>query len=431
VFRASLFRAGYELFYTPIPFDEKRAAKSVIDVGFDRLGDALGGGTIRFVLFLAPFSPSPIILALAIACSAVALIAASRLNRSYVDTLERSLLHRAVEIDLSEAEDLTTRTTMMRSLTALRKAQRPRPTAVVPGVRPDKNVLPLQPGQGGVVGSLDTEMLQILALRSRDQDRVRRVLHSDLPLSRQLVPHVIPLLAWDPVADDAVRALRRVAEERVGELVDALLDSSQDFAVRRRLARVFSVCSSQRAVDGLLLGLEDMRFEVRYQCARSLAAVLAKNPRARVDREFVFEVIEREVAVGRPVWESNRLLHGLDDREENMFVDEFVKDRAGRSLAHVFTLLSLVLPAEPLQIAFRGLHSSDRNLRGTALEYLESVLPQRIREHLWPFLEDPRPSARTLRQREEILADLIRSNESIMLNLEELKARAERKRGAP
>ena len=47
VFRSSLFRAGYELFYTPIPAAEKRAAKSIIDVAFDRLGDAVGGGLVR------------------------------------------------------------------------------------------------------------------------------------------------------------------------------------------------------------------------------------------------------------------------------------------------------------------------------------------------------------------------------------------------
>ena len=54
VFRGSLFRAGYEVFYTPIPTGEKRAAKSLIDVGFDRLGDALGGGAIPLFLMVAP-----------------------------------------------------------------------------------------------------------------------------------------------------------------------------------------------------------------------------------------------------------------------------------------------------------------------------------------------------------------------------------------
>ena len=238
---------------------------------------------------------------------------------------------------------------------------------------------------------------------------------------------MIPLLAWDPVAEDAVRALRKVAEERVGELIDALLDPNQPFAVRRRLARVFSVCVSQRAVDGLLLGLEDLRFEVRFQCGRSLASILEKNPRVRIDRERVFDVVRKEVAVGRPVWQSHRLLDSVDDEEQRSFVDEFLKDRAGQSLAHVFTLLSLVLPTAPLQIAYRGLHTDDPKLRGTALEYLEGVLPQDLSQRLWPFLgRDQQPATRDVRARNEILADLLRSNESIMLNLEELRRRVDR-----
>ena len=67
----------------------------------------------------------------------------------------------------------------------------------------------------------------------------------------------------------------------------------------------------------------------------------------------------------------------------------------------------------------RGLY-----LRGTALEYLEGVLPPEIRERLWPFLEDTRPRTRPVRARTEILADLLRSNESIVMNLEQLKRAA-------
>jgi hypothetical protein len=101
-----------------------------------------------------------------------------------------------------------------------------------------------------------------------------------------------------------------------------------------------------------------------------------------------------------------------------------VKDRASQALAHVFTLLALVLPTQPLRIAFRGLHTDDQGLRGTALEYLECVLPADIRERLWPFLEDRRPPQKAARPRDEALADLLRSHQSIMLNLEELKKRA-------
>jgi hypothetical protein len=151
--------------------------------------------------------------------------------------------------------------------------------------------------------------------------------------------------------------------------------------------------------------------------------MLEKNPRIRIDRDRIFDVVQREAAVGRPVWDSQRLLHQVDDLRPNIF-DDVVKDRASRSLAHVFTLLALVLPAEPLLIAFRGLQTDDQHLRGTALEYLEGVLPPPIRTSLWPYLEDPRTAPSRTRPREQILDELLRSHQSILLNLEELKQRA-------
>ena len=407
VFRGSLFRTGYEIFYTPVPPAEKRAAKSIIDVGFDRLGDAIGAGLIRLLLLLSPMVHVTAILGAAVASSALALLVARRLNRGYIDTLERSLLNRAVELDLSNVEDITTRTAVMRTL-----------SLTGTGFTPSSQA----PATVATMPVIDPEIQQILALRSRNPDRVLRVLRDHENLPAALVPHVITLLAWDAVAEHAVRALRRVAEDRVGELTDALLDPNQSFAVRRRLARVFSICVSQRAVDALLLALDDTRFEVRFQCGRSLSAIVDKNRLIRIGRERVFEVVRREVTVSRPVWQSHRLLDAIAD-DKGSFVDEFIKGRAGQSLAHVFVLLSLVLPSAPLQIAYRGLHTDDPGLRGTALEYLEGVLPADIRAPLWPFLGTQTQVGAGTRAREEILADLLRSNESIVMNLEELRRR--------
>jgi hypothetical protein len=414
VFRGSLFRASYEIFYTPMDEGERRAAKSIIDVGFDRLGDAAGAVGVWLVLLLAPAAvQNTTILWLAVLTAAIALVLATRLSRDYVDTLERSLLKQGFEIDMGSVQDTTTRTTMLRTLTELRRTGVLKPVAEV-----------LDSGSA-LRRTADAEVQQIEALRSRDRERIAGVLHGGKDLTAALIPHVVPLLAWDAVANDVVDALRRVAEEHIGALTDALLDPNQDFAVRRRLARVFSVCVSQRAADGLVFGLDDVRFEVRFHCARSLALILEKNPRIRIDRERVFDVVLAEVEVGRPVWEGHRLLREIEAEDERFFADEFVKDRASRSLGHVFTLLSLVLPSEPLQIAFRGLHTEDDKLRGTALEYLESMLPKTIREGLWPYLEE-RPHTRgvTQRPREQILADLMRSHQSIAVSLEELRMRA-------
>ena len=410
IFRGSLFRPGYETFYTPVPADEKRAAKSIIDVGFDRLGDAVGAGLVRLLIVLPAALQFETMLGVAVASAGLALVFARQLNRGYIETLERSLLDRAVELDLSDTEDSTTRTAILNT----RRLTRTVPTAY-----------DTQSDQATASSNDDAEIQNILALRSRSRTQVLRILRADEPLSAPLVPHVIPLLGWDAVADDAVRALRGVAEERLGLLTDTLLDPGQPFAVRRRLARVFSVCFSQRAADSLLLALDDARFEVRFQCGRSLASIAGKNALIKFDRERIFEIVRREVAVGRPVWQSHRLLDQLPE-ERASFVDEFIKDRAGQSLAHVFILLSLVLPSTPLQIAYRGLHTSEPGLRGTALEYLEGVLPPDIRDRLWPFLDTTAATSResTRRGREEILADLLRSNDSIVMNLEELRRRS-------
>jgi len=416
VFRGSLFRSGYELFYTPIAPTEKRAAKSIIDVGFDRLGDIVGGSLIRLVLFMIPAFAFQVILSLAAVCAAVALVLASRLNRGYIQTLERNLRNRAVELDLADVTDVTTRTTIVQ----VRRSAIGRPAGGPQGMETSPNV-----GRAaGPLDSFDPELQEVVWLRSRDRERVLSVLRSGTGLTPALVPHVIPLLAWEPVADTAVRALGRVADRHVGQLVDALLDPNQDFAVRRRLARALSACSTRRAVDGLLAGLDDERFEVRFRCGRSLAAIRARRPGVPIDAQRVFEVLRTEVTVSQPVWESRRLLDRTDPGEPQGFADEFLRERAGQSLAHVFTLLSLVLPSEPLQIAFRGLHTDDQHLRGTALEYLEGVLPAQIREPLWPFLEDRRKPVRAERPTDQVLVDLLQSNASIMINLEELKRRA-------
>jgi hypothetical protein len=420
VLRASLFRSGYELFYTPLAIDERRAAKSVIDVGFDRLGELVGAGAIALALALPVAASTPAMLVLAIVASGVALFFAARLNRGYIGALERSLLNRAVELELADVTDMTTRSVMLKTLWASRTMAQPAPQSLA-----DKVGTVSVPAAQTTALHADPEVQKILTLRSRDRQAILAVLRQGEDLTPSLIPHVIQLLAWDPVAEESIQALRKVAEYHVGQFTDALLDPNQPFAVRRRLARVFSVCVSQRAADGLLAALDDLRFEVRFQCARSLAAVMEKNPRVRVDANKVYDVVHREVAVGRPVWEGHRLLDSVDDPDDvKTFLDDYLKGRASQSLTHVFTLLSLVLPMEPLRIAFRGLHTSDPNLRGTSLEYLEGVLPPAIRERLWPFLEDRPGAARGSRPRSEILADLLRSNQSITLNLEELKQQA-------
>ena len=102
-------------------------------------------------------------------------------------------------------------------------------------------------------------------------------------------------------------------------------------------------------------------------------------------------------------------------------MDRVLRNRANRNLEHVFSLLALNLPREPLQVAFRGLHTDDAFLRGTALENLESVLPADLWGSLSPFLEAPRTTPPAARSQKQIVDDLLKSSETILIRLSELQ----------
>lgn len=243
-----------------------------------------------------------------------------------------------------------------------------------PGLR----TRPASPGQdrssgaGAVKVNVDLDVLQLLALRSGDARRIRRVLDGRTYLPATLVPHLIQLLDRRDLADDAGRVLEAAASRHAGEMVDALLDPAASARTRRRLARILSTAPSPRVIDGLMCGLEGPEEPVRVECGRALARAVRARPAPRVDTPRVLACVR--AAVDRAVVDAGR---GDGDRG------------ARRALAHVFTLLSLVVPAKPLRIAYRALHTGDPALRGTALEYLACVLPADVRASLDPLLDGP------------------------------------------
>jgi AAA family ATP:ADP antiporter len=377
----SLFRSGYELLFTPLPEHEKRPTKAVVDVGFDKLGSLLGGAIALLAVALVPSQTVRVLFALSAVLCVAALAFTGRLHRGYVRSLEQSLRAGRVRLSASDVVDDATRLTLAQTGLAL-----------------DRNTLlrEIEAIRARDEAATPDPLLQAIAdLRSGDKGLVRLVLRQPPSPPAALVAHLLPLLAQDDLFLEVLRALRRMAPEVTGQLVDALLGPRQDLAVRRRVPRVLKVCATRRAVDGLVQGLHDELFEVREQCAIALASITGRNPELSVMRTDVFAVALREV----------KGTEGVLD------------------LDHVFTLLSLALEREPLQIALQAVRGTDRRLRGTALEYLETVLPETLRGALWPSFGEQAPAARTARPRQDVMNKLLNSSAAVPLSREALRAR--------
>lgn len=414
VLRSSLFRAAYELLFTPVSPREKRGTKLLIDVGAARIGDVIGGILIAATMVIAGAATGKVLLGITVALSVGALLVARRLHLGYVEALEGTLQRRAGEIPdpVQDEGSALLQTVGGFDLSGIRK----RPQLASP---PSSSAAP-------PLLTADTASPSLReAIASGTGDAVQHALSAG-PLATQDLEAAIELLAWDEVAPAAIQSLRTVARRDLGIFARHLLDSTEDFAIRRRLVTVVAAARTGPAFNALFDAMADRRFEVRYRSARALSYLAGEISGLQIDRERVFEVMMREMAVERSLWETRQLIDQPDDESSPMEA-EVLRGRTSRSLEHLFTLLTLALPRDTVRLAFHGLHTDDRYLRGTALEYLETVLPEAVWAKLRPFLEegDGRVT-RPARSSQEAMRELLASRNSIVIALEEVRRRQER-----
>jgi ATP:ADP antiporter, AAA family len=420
--RSSIYRAGYELLFAPLPEEQKRSTKVVLDVGAERIGDLLGAQLVATLVYFTIDSRTPVLIA-AVVVGTLALFFAARVPRAYTRALEHSLVEQARDTAPQQVPDASplrwtslgapTMTETGADLTALslldlntasiREAAASEPhvhEVIMPAPKP-KRARPAEPGASDSMRR-DPTLDKIAALRSRDVARIRAVLEDDP--STELVPHILPLVAWNDVARYALFALVKLAPRCTGAIVDVLLDADREFAIRRRLPAVLTAGEPALAAMALWRALADPRFEVRYRCGRALLELRHAGQAMPFEIDDVYALVERELSVERNVLRNYRLL----DSEPNLAkpVDHGATPLAtvstSTALAHIFNVLALALPPEPVRIAFQSLHTNDQELRATALEYLESALPPDVSEKLWPLIDLEAAPARSARSQAEL-----------------------------
>ena len=370
VLRDSAYRSAYEILYTPLPVERKRATKAVIDVGADKVGAIIGA-----ILVLAQVTVTPAreraLLGLVIGACVAALVVARRLNAGYVSTLRESLHAGTVDLEPAHrvAKELPTSAT--------------HPTDPVT-IRTQIKALDGAAGEATPDGQSDRDTLveAIIDLRSSRLDRIRIAIKGAYPVDVRLVPFVIPLLGRNDVLPHALRYLRAAAPRSTGLLLDWLLDSETPPLVRARIPRVLKSVLTPQVLSGLVRALDDPLLVVRHEAAIALATITSRDANLTIAPETIFLIVVREL-----------------EREEE----------SDKVLDHAFTLLGLVLERDHLRTALHALQTDDQRLRGIALEYLENVLPDHIRQPLWPRIAPESPRDVPPRALSEVAADLLGS----------------------
>jgi len=385
VARSSTFRSGYELLYTPLAEATKRSAKSVIDVACDCAGKGVGAILILLLVGVAPLHAFVAVNVAAVLIAGGEFIVASRLRAEYVSALERGLRRQSSDLELELAAAYSMADfTVARSMAGLDQA------AVLKALGSPGTMRTAAPPADPVVAA-------IVEFRSGDRLRIRAALRSP-PRDPLIIGALVQLLAKDDVVRMAVSALNTFGARAAGEMVSVLLDPSTPDVIRRRLPLALKSCPSPIARDGLLAALEQFDFEFRLRCGRAVLALTDEHPELLQPVPAALSLVEQE----------------LTGDAAPALVRE-----------HVFNLLALALEREPVRIAARAFGTDDAYMRGTALEYLETVLPARLFSALGPLLAASGPSTARPRPAADVRADLIRAGMTMTVSLDEVRRQLE------
>ncbi len=386
VLRGSWFRSGYELLFVPMAPDEKRQTKTFLDVTCDRAGDALGALVVQVSLAAAAaltvYSAyeRSVLLVIVLLMAAAGIVLSRRVDKLYIAVVANRLAdQKGVDEVAVQSETGWTLLELPVELRAARAAAAPAAPSTA-------------------TAALDPYMKRLADLRSGDRARVESALKGLTRPDPVEVTQLLQLLAWDDLAPRVRLTLERVAPSHIGLLSDTLTDRETDFAIRRRIPKILghvtATDAASRALTALMAGLEDPRFEVRYQCARAINRLMTRTTGLSVDRDRILAIVERELSVPIQVWQGHRLLDQGDASEDGV-LPPLEMGSSHRNIEHIFALLATILPREPLQAAFRGIQSADAELRALTLEYFEGVLPPPVLARLWalPHFDDATPSS--------------------------------------
>jgi hypothetical protein len=375
----SLFRSAFEPLFTPLASATKRATKSLIDVVFDKGGDACASLLILLISFGGPLLVERAPLLLGTFAFALGLLLSLRARQGYVSELESSLRAGTVSVEAVEIEDPAARLTLSATSLGIDRDKLREQIARARAERAAHSVAAQGPGEASEAAQI-VEDVRVLV--GRDSAAIGALLARP-KLDARLAAFAVPHLASEQLAKAALVALRAMGPDVVGLLADVMLSAGQPLAVRRRVPHVLRALRGARVVSALTRALSADALEVRYRAALALREVTQEERELVPDAKEVFTLALKEVERG-PL-----------SREES---------------DHVFALLALCITRGSLELVRQGLKTDDGKLRGTALEYLESLLPEAVRGPLVQALaQRPEPRVGEPRSETQLLDELKRS----------------------
>ncbi len=213
---------------------------------------------------------------------------------------------------------------------------------------------------------------------------------------RTFLPDLLHLLATPDYREETRKALANYGERILGTLSDYLNDSGVEDSIRRSIPRVLREIPTQQSAEVLMHGLTLSNADIRRAVLRALNRLRNRAPKLNFDHPLVTKGVHETLknyylvfqvgeVLGRSTTQTapdprNRLLRRALSEKRDQFLDE------------TFRLLALTYPPEDMYAAYRGITSANKNLRASAIEFLDNVLSKDVKQLLLPLLDPSAPA---------------------------------------
>ena len=229
---------------------------------------------------------------------------------------------------------------------------------------------------------------------------------------RELVPFLISLLADARLAADVRVGLRDYGPRILGMLSDVFKDPTVELEIRRSIPLVLAYIPHQEAVDILLDGLFDYDSLLRYRTIRALGKLRLLDADLKFDTVKVSLRIREESET--TLWHRQALAALYPSDGSGDLLSKLLREKIERGKDRVLRLLTLLLPPTAAVASLLAMTEDDRLRRAAVAEFLDNVLPGRLRDYVLPVIE-PRPrSFKTRQSASDMLDACLRSPDPIL-----------------
>ncbi len=255
--------------------------------------------------------------------------------------------------------------------------------------------------------------LHIRLLRHTHKEVKRQaILSAGKAGQRELVPFLIQMLHESEYASDIRHALQEYGPRIFGTLRDTLMDPEVDVEIRRNIPLVLACIPDQGSVDLLLDALFDYDGLLRYRAVRALGKLRMLDPSLRFDPDKVILRIREESESTLWLEHCISILYGGGGGPD--MLAKLLQEKVARGKDRVFRLLALLLPPTTACASFLALVEEDRLRLASAAEYLDNILPGKLKHMILPLMEPNADASREVQGVKSILERLLRNPDPIL-----------------